>query len=54
MGIPQVIVIVLYAMSWAMTCKDVADEKAEGSALFNKTLVIAGMMGLLWWGGFFS
>ena len=54
MGIPQIIVIILYTLSYGVTISEVADGKKSGSFMLTKTFVTALMIGLLWWGGFFS
>ena len=53
-GIPQIIVIALYAMSYGVSVSEAAEGKRDGKFMLNKTLSTALMMGLLWWGGFFS
>jgi hypothetical protein len=53
-GIPQIIVIALYAMSVGSTLAEVADGKRTGKDMLNRILGTAVMIGLLWWGGFFS
>ena len=53
-GIPQIIVIALYAMSYGIAVNEVAEGKKDGNFMLNKTLSTALMIGLLWWGGFFG
>lgn len=54
MGIPQIIIIVLYALSYGAAINEVAEGKKDGGFMLNKTIATAIMMGLLWWGGFFT
>lgn len=53
-GIPQIIVIALYAMSVGITVAEVADGKRPQKDMVNRIIATAVMIGLLWWGGFFS
>lgn len=54
MGIPQCIVIALYACACGITLNDVANGRKKPSALYTNIVSTAVLMGLLYWGGFFS
>ena len=53
-GIPQAIVIALYAMAIGITMGEVNEGKATSKDVRNRVITTALLMGLLWWGGFFS
>lgn len=54
MGVPQIIIIVLYASSLGMTLAKNGQPK-EGEHNFITALIACCIvMGLLWWGGFFK
>ena len=53
-GIPQIIIIALYAMSIGVAVAEAADGKRLTKDLVNRIIAVAILMGLLWWGGFFS
>lgn len=54
MGIPQEIVIVLYAMALAIVIEQVASGNATPRTFFTKLISTWIMMTLPLWGGFFS
>ena len=54
MGTPQIIVIVLYAMSAAISLEQVAEGKEKPGFFVSKLVSIAVIAALLWWGGFFK
>jgi len=53
-GIPQILVVAIYAMSYGIRVNEVSTGKRPQKELMTATLSVILMMGLLWWGGFFS
>lgn len=54
MEAPQIIVIVLYALSIGLTWAKHGTPETGKHNVFSSVLSVALMSGLLWWGGFWS
>jgi hypothetical protein len=54
MGAPQIIVIVLYALSVGVVLSRHGKPETGNHNVWSSLLTIAVMSALLWWGGFWS
>jgi hypothetical protein len=54
MGVPQIILIVLFAMSFTISLCKHGEPKTGFESAWISLFAIAIHVGLLWWGGFFS
>lgn len=54
MGIPQIIIIILYAINLGMSIENHGKEKTEKENVITTIIASVIMMALLWWGGFWD
>lgn len=54
MGIPQILIIILYAAGLLLYAHDHGKPKEGYTDFWSGLISTCIVMGLLWWGGFFS
>ena len=54
MGIPQIIIVILYALNVGITLTKHGEPKEGNYNVFSTLIGTAISVGILWWGGFFG
>lgn len=54
MGIPQILMIILFSMSIGMSAVEHGKPKTGNNSVWSSVIGVAIEVALLWWGGFFG